>query len=78
MQVRSIKFAALLLANTAALALSSALPVESFPQWVTIEGEAEDLIYDFNSFKFDLSIHKYYQKELLNCGAMDKVRLEKM
>ena len=34
--------------------------------------------YDLNSFKFDLSIHKYYQKELLNCGAMDKAQLEKM
>ena len=51
MQVRSIKFEALSFASAAAFALSSALPVQSFPQWVTIEGEAEDLIYDFNSFK---------------------------
>ena len=53
MQVRSIKFGALLFASAAALALSSALPVQSFPQWVTIKGEEEgkDLMYDFNSLK---------------------------
>ena len=53
MQVRSIKFAALLFASAGALALSSALPVQSFPQWVTIEGaeEGDDLIYDYNSLK---------------------------
>ena len=53
MQVKAIKFGALLLANAAALALSSALPVQSFPQWVTIKGEEEGvaLIYDFNSLK---------------------------
>ena len=52
MQVKAIKFGALLLANAAALALSNALPVQSFPQWVTIKGsEGSDLIYDFNSLK---------------------------
>jgi len=52
MRVRIIKFAALLLASAAALALSSALPVQSLPQWVTIEGVAgDDFIYDFNSLK---------------------------
>lgn len=52
MQVRVIKFAALLFTSAAALALSSALPVQSFPQWVTIKGsEGSDLIYDFNSLK---------------------------
>jgi len=52
MQVRSIKFAALLFANAAAIALSSALPAQSFPQWITINGEdGDDLIYDFNSLK---------------------------
>ena len=52
MQVKAIKFGALLLAKAAALALSSALPVQSFPQWVTIKGsEGSDLIYDFNSLK---------------------------
>jgi hypothetical protein len=52
MRVRSIKFAALLFANAAAIALSSALPAQSLPQWVTIEGEdGDDLIYDFNSLK---------------------------
>ena len=51
MRVRSIKFAALLFANAAALALSSALPVQSFPQWITLNGENGDLIYDFNSLK---------------------------
>lgn len=51
MQVRSIKFADLLFASTAALALSNALPVQSLPQWVTIKGEGEDVMYDFNSVK---------------------------
>jgi hypothetical protein len=51
MQMRSIKFGASLFASAAALALSSALPVQSLPQWVTIEGELGDLIYDFNSLK---------------------------
>lgn len=52
MQVRTIKFGSLLFASAAALALSSALPVQSFPQWVTIEGEeGKDLMYDFNSLK---------------------------
>jgi len=51
MQVRSIKFAALLFANAAAIALSSALPAQSLPQWVTIKGGNGDLIYDFNSLK---------------------------
>jgi hypothetical protein len=52
MRVRSIKFAALLFANAAALALSSALPVQSFPQWITLKGvDGDDLIYDFNSLK---------------------------
>jgi len=52
MQVKAIKFGGLLFAKAAALALSSALPVQSFPQWVTINGgEGEDLIYDFNSLK---------------------------
>ena len=53
MQVKAIKFGALLFANTAALALSSALPVQSFPQWVTINGgeEGQDFLYDFNSLK---------------------------
>ena len=53
MQVRSIKFAVLLFASAAALALSNVLPVQSVPQWVTIEGkkEGDDLIYDFNSLK---------------------------
>ena len=49
--MRAIKFAALLFANSAALALSSALPVQSFPQWVTIKGENGDVIYNFNSLK---------------------------
>jgi hypothetical protein len=37
----------------AAIALSSALPVQSLPQWVTIKGVEEGvaLIYDFNSLK---------------------------
>jgi hypothetical protein len=51
MRLRSIKFAALLLASAAALALSSALPAQSLPQWVTIKGEAEYLLYNFNSLK---------------------------
>jgi len=53
MQVRSIKFATLLFTSAAALALSNALPVQSFPQWVTIKGEEEGaaLIYDYNSLK---------------------------
>ena len=53
MQVKPTKFAALLFASAAALALSSALPVQSFPQWVTIKGEEEGaaLIYDYNSLK---------------------------
>ena len=52
MQVRSIKFAALLFASAAALALSSALPVQSFPQWVTLKGDEGKIIsYDFNSLK---------------------------
>ena len=52
MQVRAIKFGALLFASAAALALSSALPVQSFPQWVTIEGlDSNNLLYNFNSLK---------------------------
>lgn len=53
MQMRSIKFGASLFASSAALALSNALPVQSFPQWVTLKGEEEGvaLIYDFNSLK---------------------------
>ncbi len=52
MRVKEIKFAALLFANAAALALSSALPVQSFPQWIKLNGEdGDDLIYDFNSLK---------------------------
>jgi hypothetical protein len=52
MRVRSIKFAALLLASAAALALPSALPVQSLPQWVTLKGEdGDDVLYDFNSLK---------------------------
>ena len=53
MRVRSIKFAALLLASAAALALSNALPVQSFPQWVTLKGEGDGnvFLYDFNSLK---------------------------
>ena len=53
MQVRSIKFGALLFANAAALALSSTLPVQSLPQWVTIKGEGDGnaFYYDFNSLK---------------------------
>ena len=52
MQVKAIKFEALSFASAAAFALSSALPVQSFPQWVTIKGsEGSDLIYDFNSLK---------------------------
>ena len=53
MQVRSIKFAALLFASTAALTLLNTLPAQYFPQWATIKGEEEgnDLIYDFNSLK---------------------------
>lgn len=43
---------AALFTNATALVLSSALPVQSFPQWVTIEGEEGGaLIYDFNSLK---------------------------
>jgi len=52
MRVKAIKFAALLFANAAALALSSALPVQSLPQWVTIEGlDSNNLLYNFNSLK---------------------------
>jgi len=52
MQVRTIKFAALLLASSGALALSSALPVQSFPQWETLKGENEkNVMYDLNSLK---------------------------
>ena len=52
MRVKAIKFAALLFASAAALALSSVLPVQSFPQWVTIEGrDSNDLLYNFNSLK---------------------------
>ena len=51
MQVKPIKFAALLFVSSIALALSNALPVQSFPQWITIEGELGDLIYDFYSLK---------------------------
>ena len=53
MQVKATKFGALLLASATALALSNVLPVQSFPQWVTIEGKEEEsgLIYDFNSLK---------------------------
>ena len=52
MQVRSIKFAALLLAKAAALALSSALPVQSLPQWETekvVDGPI--IMYDLNSLR---------------------------
>jgi len=49
--MRTMRFAALLFTSAAALALSSALPVQSFPQWVTIEGEGNNLIYNFNSLK---------------------------
>ena len=51
--MKAIKFAALLFASAAALTLSNVLPVQSFPQWVTIKGDEEgrDLIYDFNSLK---------------------------
>ena len=52
MRLRSIKFAALLLANAAALALSSALPVQSLPQWVTIEAlDGPIVMYDLNSLR---------------------------
>jgi len=52
MQVKAIKFGALLLANAAALALSNTLPVQSLPQWVTIEGlDSNNLLYNFNSLK---------------------------
>jgi len=52
MRVKAIKFAALLFANAAAFALSSALPVQSLPQWVTIEGlDSNNLLYNFNSLK---------------------------
>lgn len=51
MQVKATKFAALLFASAAALALSSALPVQSFPQWITLDGEDGNLIYDYNSLK---------------------------
>lgn len=52
MQVRVIKFAALLFTNAAALALSNALPVQSFPQWITLNGEdGGQLVYNFNSLK---------------------------
>ena len=52
MRVRIIKLAALLFASAAALSLSNALPVQSFPQWVTIKGEeGNDLLYNFNSLK---------------------------
>ena len=48
----TIKFAALLFVSSTALALSNALPVQSFPQWITINGEeGKDLLYDFNSLK---------------------------
>jgi len=52
MQMRSIKFAALLLANAAAMALSSALPVQSLPQWVTDKVEdGVEIHYNLNSVK---------------------------
>ena len=53
MQVKATKFAALLLASAGILALSNVLPVQSFPQWITLEGEEEgsSLLYDFNSLK---------------------------
>ena len=67
MRVRSIKFAALLLASAAALALSSALPVQSLPQWVTIEGLDYNLLYNFNSLKSlpngIKQINVYYSKQ---------------
>jgi hypothetical protein len=53
MQTIAIKFKASLFVSAAALALSSALPAQSLPQWVTIKGEEGGvaLIYDFNSLK---------------------------
>lgn len=51
MQVKATKFAALLLASAGVLALSNVLPVQSFPQWITLDGEDGNLIYDFNSLK---------------------------
>ena len=53
MQVRSIKFAALLFTIAAALALSSALPVQSLPQWVTDRAEdGLEVHYNLNSVKW--------------------------
>lgn len=53
MRLRSIKFAALLFASAAALALSSALPVQSLPQWVKDKTEdGSEIYYNLNSLKW--------------------------
>jgi len=37
--------------ETISSTISNALPVQTFPQWITIVGEGSDLIYDLNSIK---------------------------
>ena len=52
MRARTIKIAALLFANIAALALSNALPVQSFPQWETLRlVDGDPMMYDLNSIE---------------------------
>lgn len=47
-----IKFAALLIVNSATALLANILPARSIPQWVTIGGsDGSDLQYDYNSLK---------------------------
>ena len=48
----TIKFAALLIGNSATALLAIILPAQSIPQWVTIGGsDGSDLQYDYNSLK---------------------------
>jgi hypothetical protein len=48
----TIKFAALLIVNSATALLAIILPAQSIPQWVTIGGsDGSDLQYDYNSLK---------------------------
>jgi len=52
-QVKTIKFGALLFASAAALALLNALPVQSFPQWLTDKVEdGVEIHYNLNSVKW--------------------------
>ncbi len=48
----TIKFAALLIGNSATALLAIILPAQSIPQWVTIGGnDGSNLQYDYNSLK---------------------------